>query len=103
MQIVINVPEKEFSVEVEDKFQDFFKRLDVEMREHLVTGTSLLCEAYELEIIDMLLKGFKEMRVISDDATNGDIIKTMFPNINFQDMSFTVHATTDTAIGDVKR
>lgn len=60
MQIIINVPEKEFSTEIEDKFQDFFKRLEVEIKEHLITNTSLLCGAYELETIDMFLKSFKK-------------------------------------------
>lgn len=59
MQIVINVPEKEFSTEIEDKFQDFFKRLEVETKEHMIYGTNLLSGAYELETIDMFLKAFK--------------------------------------------
>ena len=67
MQIVINVPEKEFSTEIEDRFQDFFKRLEVETKEHMIYGTNLLCGAYELETIDMFLKAFKEMKIISDN------------------------------------
>jgi len=59
MQIVINVPEKEFSTEIEDRFQDFFKRLEIETKEHMIYGTNLLCGAYELETIDMFLKAFK--------------------------------------------
>jgi len=67
MQIVINVPEKEFSTEIEDRFQEFFKRLEVETKEHMINGTNLLCGAYELETIDMFLKVFKEMKIISDN------------------------------------
>ena len=67
MKIVINVPEKEFSTEIVDRFQDFFKRFEVETKEHLITNTSLLCGAYELETIKMFLKAFKEMKIISDN------------------------------------
>lgn len=58
MEIVIKIPEEEFGIEIDDKFQDFFKRLKVEIKEHLITNTSLLCGAYELETVDMLLKAF---------------------------------------------
>ena len=64
MQIVINVPEKEFSIEIEDKFQDFFKRLKVETKDHLITNTSLLCGAYELETIEMFLDAFKNCTLL---------------------------------------
>jgi hypothetical protein len=64
MQIVINVPEKEFSAEIEDRFQDFFKRFEAETKEHLITNTSLLCGAYELETIDMFLKAFKNATLL---------------------------------------
>lgn len=80
MQILINVPEREFGIDINDKFQDFFKRLKEETGEHLITGTSLLCGAYELETIEMFLKAFEEMKVISNNVTNGDMVKTMFPN-----------------------
>lgn len=56
MQIVIDMPEKEFGIEIEDKFQDFFKRLEVETKEHMISGTNLLCGAYELETIQMLMQ-----------------------------------------------
>lgn len=32
--------------------------------------------------------------IIPKGATNGDVMKAMFPDINFCDMAFTVHATT---------
>jgi hypothetical protein len=43
-------------------------------------NNSLVCGAYELETIEMFLNAFKEMKIISDNATNGDMIKAMFPN-----------------------
>ena len=39
---------------------------------------------------------------ISGNMTNGDMIKAMFPNINFHDMAFTVHATTNVTSNGVK-
>jgi hypothetical protein len=80
MQIIINVPDIGFSVDIEDKFQDFFKRLKTETKEHLMNDTSLLCGNYELETIEMFLDAFKEMKVIPSNTTNGDMIKAMFPN-----------------------
>jgi hypothetical protein len=37
-----------------------------------------------------------------ENATNGDMIKTMFPNIDFAEMSCTVHATTSVTSNGVK-
>lgn len=59
MQIVIEIPEKEFATEIEEKFQDFFKRLEVETKEHMINGTNLVCGTYELETIEMFLNAFK--------------------------------------------
>lgn len=83
MKVLIDIPTKEFGVDIADNFQDFFKRLEVETKSHLVSGTSLLCGAYELETIEMFLNAFKEIQIIPDNATNGDMIKAMFPNAKF--------------------
>lgn len=58
MQIVIDIPEKEFGVDIDNKFQDFFSRLKAEIKAHLITNTNLVCGAYELETIDMFLEAF---------------------------------------------
>lgn len=58
IELVIKIPKKEFGVDITDKFQDFFNRLKAEIKEHLITNTSLVCGAYELETIDMFLKAF---------------------------------------------
>ena len=100
MQILINVPEKEFGIDINDKFQDFFKRLNEETREHLVTGTSLLCGTYELETIEMFLDAFKEMRIIPSNATNGDMIKAMFPDVIIEEGEDTVHLKYPTVNSD---
>ena len=56
MKIVIDIPEKEFGIDIEDKFQAFFKRLEVEVEDHMICGTNLLCGAYELETIQMFMQ-----------------------------------------------
>ena len=60
MQIVIEIPEKEFGIDIYDKFQDFFSRLKAEIKAHLIVNTNLVCGAYELETIDMFLKAFND-------------------------------------------
>lgn len=60
MKITIDIPEKEFGIEISDKFQDFFSRLKAEIKARLISGTDLVCGAYELETIDMFLKAFND-------------------------------------------
>lgn len=68
MELVIKIPDEEFGID--DKFQDFFSRLRVEIKQHLITNTSLVCGAYELETIDMFLKAFNDSVVIPRDHGN---------------------------------
>lgn len=60
MKIVIDIPEKEFGIDIDDKFKDFFTRLRVEINGHLISNTNLVCGAYELETVDMFLKAFND-------------------------------------------
>jgi hypothetical protein len=60
MELVIKIPDEEFEIDINDKFQDFFSRLRVEIKQHLITNTNLVCGAYELETIDMFLKAFND-------------------------------------------
>ena len=60
MKIVIDIPKNEFGIEIDDKFQDFFKRLRAEIKAHCINNTSLVCGAYELETIDMFLAVFND-------------------------------------------
>lgn len=53
IELVIKIPEKEFGIDIADKFQDFFKRLEVEIKAHMFNNTNLVCGAYELETIQM--------------------------------------------------
>ena len=39
---------------------------------------------------------------IPDNATNGDVLMAMFPNIDFTEMAITVHATTKVTSNGVK-
>ena len=39
---------------------------------------------------------------IPRNATNGDVIKAVFPSIDFTEMAFTVHATTSVTSNGVK-
>ena len=79
MQIVIDIPE-EFGIDINDKFQDFFQRLRVEIKEHLISGTGLVCGAYELETIEMFLNAFANSitlskghgRLIDEEQIPGD-------------------------------
>ena len=63
-KIIINIPEKEFGIEINDKFQDFFKRLKTEIHAHLIDNSSLLCGAYELETIEMFLEAFSNITLL---------------------------------------
>ena len=39
---------------------------------------------------------------IPDNATNGDMMKIMFPKVDFHEMAFTVHATTKVTSNGIK-
>lgn len=52
------------------------------------------CEAFEMAI--------EALRLIPDNATNGDVIKALFPEIITTDFCMTVHATTKVESGGVK-
>lgn len=56
---------------------------------------------------ELFIKKVNEMPTINaipipDNATNGDVIKAMFPSIDFTEMAFTVHATTSVTSNGVK-
>ena len=82
-KIILNVPDNEFGADIQNKFHDFFGRVKVEIETRVEVGDTLMCGAYEIETAEMFLNAFKEMKIIPDNATNGDVIKAMFPNVNF--------------------
>jgi hypothetical protein len=61
------------------------------------------CKGYLLpyEVENRMAVAIRNGKVL-DNMTNGDIIKAMFPNVNFYDAAFTVHATTDVTSNGVK-
>ena len=67
MQIIIDIPEEEFGIDIEDKFQDFFKRIKAETKTHMITGTNLVCGAYELETIEMFIQAFANSTLLSKE------------------------------------
>jgi hypothetical protein len=84
MEIVIKIPEKEFGIDIEDKFQDFFKRLEVEAKDHMICGTNLLCGAYELETIQMFMQALANGTLLPKG--HGDLVdasKIQFKNTDF--------------------
>ena len=70
MKIEIDIPEEEFRIDINDKFQDFFQRLNAETKAHLIGGTNLVCGNYELETIEMFLNAFANATYLSKDTEN---------------------------------
>lgn len=77
MKVILEIPNYEFNNDIADKFQDYFNRV----KQDIADGT--LCGNYELETTEMFLASFNRMQVLPDNATIGDTVKAMFPNINF--------------------
>lgn len=78
-KIMIEIP-NEFENDLKDKFQDFFERIKVEIGHRINNKDMLLCGNYEFETAEMFLASFKRMQILSNNVTNGDVIKMMFPN-----------------------
>lgn len=76
MKVIIDIP-KEFESDAKDNFQDFFERVKVEIEHRINTDDTLLCGNYERETAKMFLNTFKDMQIIPDNATNGDVIKAV--------------------------
>lgn len=75
MKVLLDIPDYEFNNDIADKFQDYFNRV----KQDIANGT--MCGNYELETTDMFLASFKRIKVLPDNATNGDMIQAMFPLI----------------------
>lgn len=74
-KVLIEIPD-EFENDLKDKFNDFFGRVKADLKD---SSETLLCGNYEMETIDMFLKSFDSVKVISE-MTNGDVIKLLFPD-----------------------
>ena len=84
MKIIIEIPEDEFGIDINDKFQDFFERVKVDIAHRINAHDTLLCGNYEIETAEMFLASFKRMTIIPSNATNGDVIKVMFPHYDIE-------------------
>ena len=63
MIVVIDIDEKEFGIDIADHFQDFFKRVQAEIKSRLISNDILVCGSYELEIAEMFLTAFKNATI----------------------------------------
>ena len=89
MKVILDIP-KEFESDLQDKFNEFFERVIAEITNLLDYEEPLCCGNYERETAEMFLKAFEKATIIPDNATNGDMIKAMFPNAKFDNaMPFT--------------
>lgn len=62
-KIVLNIPDNEFGVDIQNKFQDFFGRVKAEIETRVKSGDTLVCGAYEIETAEMFLKAFEQMEI----------------------------------------
>ena len=62
-----------------------------------------LCKKqWDTECLDPLMMAVKYGTPIPDNATNGDVLKAMFPNVITQEFAMTIHATTKVISNGVK-
>ena len=79
MRVMIDIP-KEFESDLQDKFNEFFERMIADINYALEKQEPLLCGNYERETAEMFLSAFEKATIIPNNATNGDMIKAIFPN-----------------------
>jgi hypothetical protein len=58
MNITITVTDKLFRKDIEDRFQDFFKRVIADIADSLNNGSMGICGRYELETAVLLQNAF---------------------------------------------
>ena len=78
MKVIIDIP-NDFRTDVMTKFQSFFVRVKTEIERQLNFGSALFCGSWEMEEAEMFEKCFSDSVILPDNATNGDVIKAMFP------------------------
>lgn len=86
MKIMIEVSDKEFGLDIQDKFQDFFKRISAEIERRLIMGDELVCGYFERETAEMFLNAFKNALYIHDNSINGDKINSIHIDKDFIDV-----------------
>jgi hypothetical protein len=90
MKVLIDIPDKDFGIDIQDKFQDFFSRVKVEIEHRLATKDILMCGNYEKETAEMFLSTFKDSKVLSK-MTNGEVIQTMLNPYKICEYKYSVH------------
>lgn len=68
MKVLINIPDNEFGVDIQNKFQDFFGRVKAEIDNRVKVGDTLICGVYEIETAEMFLKAFEQMEVDENEV-----------------------------------
>lgn len=79
-KIILNIPDNEFGVDIQNKFQDFFGRVKAEIDNRVKVGDTLICGAYEIETAEMFLKAFEQMEIV-DDSTLEESISLLKANV----------------------
>jgi hypothetical protein len=79
-KIILNIPDNEFGVDIQNKFQDFFGRVKAEIETRVKSGDTLVCGAYEIETAEMFLKAFEQMEIV-DDSTLKESISLLKANV----------------------
>lgn len=69
MNITITVTDKLFRKDIEDRFQDFFKRVIADIADSLNNGSTGLCGRYELETAVLLQNAFACGQYLEDVLT----------------------------------
>lgn len=62
-KIILNIPDNEFGVDIQNKFQDFFGRVKAEIETRVKSGDELVCGTYEIETAEMFQKAFEQMKI----------------------------------------
>lgn len=65
-KIILNIPDNEFGVDIQNKFQDFFERVKAEIETRVESGDELVCGTYEIETAEMFRKAFEQMEIVDD-------------------------------------
>lgn len=82
MKVMIDIP-KEFEEDLKCTFQDFFNRIIADITYSLNNEELMCCGNYERETAEMFLSAFENATIISDNATNGEVLCILFPNMHY--------------------
>lgn len=86
-KIILNIPDNEFGVDIQNKFQDFFERVKAEIETRVESGDELVCGTYEIETAEMFRKAFEQMEISNDNVsvvslTNGTCKECKYSSVH---------------------